>query len=158
MKFADRVDKVKPSFTLEMTSRAAELKHAGHDVINFSAGQPDFNTPDNIISAAKSAMDNGLTKYTSGAGMIELREAICKKVERENKIRISPEQVLVSNGEKQSLYLACQVLFQARDEVIIFSPYWVSFPDFVSVTGATPVFVETLSTNQYEPNFQDLES
>ena len=121
MIFADRVNKVKPSFTLEMTSRAAELKHAGYDVINFSAGQPDFNTPDNIIGAAKSAMDNGLTKYTAGAGMIELREAICKKVERENKINISPKQVLGSNGEKQSLYLACQALFQAGDEVIIFS-------------------------------------
>ena len=156
MKFADRVDKVKPSFTLEMTSRAAELKHAGHDVINFSAGQPDFNTPDNIISAAKSAMDNGLTKYTSGAGMIELREAICKKVERENKIRISPDQVLVSNGEKQSLYLACQVLFQAGDEVIIFSPYWVSFPEFVTLSDATPVLVDTESKNNFEPAINDI--
>ena len=156
MKFADRVDKVKPSFTLEMTSRAAELKHAGHDVINFSAGQPDFNTPDNIISAAKSAMDNGLTKYTSGAGMIELREAICKKVERENKIRISPEQVLVSNGEKQSLYLACQVLFQAGDEVIIFSPYWVSFPEFVTLSDATPVLIDTESKNNFEPEINDI--
>ena len=156
MKFADRVDKVKPSFTLEMTSRAAELKHAGHDVINFSAGQPDFNTPDNIISAAKSAMDNGLTKYTSGAGMIELREAICKKVERENKIRISPEQVLVSNGEKQSLYLACQVLFEAGDEVIIFSPYWVSFPEFVTLSDATPVLINTESKNNFEPVINDI--
>jgi len=156
MKFADRVDKVKPSFTLEMTSRAAELKHNGHDVINFSAGQPDFNTPDNIISAAKSAMDNGLTKYTSGAGMIELREAICKKVERENKIRISPDQVLVSNGEKQSLYLACQVLFQAGDEVIIFSPYWVSFPEFVTLSDATPVLIDTESKNNFEPAINDI--
>ena len=156
MKFADRVDKVKPSFTLEMTSRAAELKHAGHDVINFSAGQPDFNTPDNIISAAKSAMDNGLTKYTSGAGMIDLREAICKKVERENKISISPEQVLVSNGEKQSLYLACQVLFQAGDEVIIFSPYWVSFPEFVTLSDATPVLIDTESKNNFEPAINDI--
>jgi aspartate aminotransferase len=156
MIFADRVNKVKPSFTLEMTSRAAELKHAGYDVINFSAGQPDFNTPDNIIAAAKSAMDNGLTKYTAGAGMIELREAICKKVERENKINISPKQVLVSNGEKQSLYLACQALFQAGDEVIIFSPYWVSFPEFVTLSDAKPVLVDTESKNNFEPNIEDI--
>ena len=122
MKFADRVNKVKPSFTLEMTSRAAELKHEGHDIINLSAGQPDFNTPKNIIDAAKTGMDNGHTKYTAGSGMIELRNAICDKVKRENEINILPEQVLVSNGEKQSLYLACQALFQDGDEVIIFKP------------------------------------
>ena len=157
MKLADRVNKVKPSFTLEMTSRAAELKYAGHDVISFSAGQPDFNTPDNIISAAKSAMDNGLTKYTAGSGMIELRDAVCQKVKRENKIDILPEQVLVSNGEKQSLYLACQALFQEGDEVIIFSPYWVSFPEFVTLSGAKPILINTESKNNFEPNLEDLQ-
>ena len=156
MKLADRVNKVKPSFTLEMTSRAAELTYAGHDVINFSAGQPDFNTPDNIISAAKSAMDNGLTKYTAGSGMIELRDAVCQKVKRENKIDILPEQVLVSNGEKQSLYLACQALFQHGDEVIIFSPYWVSFPEFVTLSDATPILINTESKNNFEPNIEDI--
>ena len=156
MKLADRVNKVKPSFTLEMTSRAAELKYAGHDVINFSAGQPDFNTPDNIISAAKSAMDNGLTKYTAGSGMIELRDAVCQKVKRENKIDILPEQVLVSNGEKQSLYLACQALFQHGDEVIIFSPYWVSFPEFVTLSDATPILINTESKNNFEPSIEDI--
>ena len=156
MKFADRVNKVKPSFTLEMTSRAAELKYAGHDVINFSAGQPDFNTPENIINAAKTAMDEGLTKYTAGSGMIELRDAICKKVKRENKINITPEQVLVSNGEKQSLYLACQTLFQAGDHVMIFSPYWVSFPEFVTLSDATPVLIDTKSKNNFEPEIEDI--
>jgi len=156
MKFADRVNKVKPSFTLEMTSRAAELKYAGHDVINFSAGQPDFNTPENIINAAKTAMDEGLTKYTAGSGMIELRDAICKKVKRENKINIKPEQVLVSNGEKQSLYLACQALFQTGDQVMIFSPYWVSFPEFVTLSDATPVLIDTKSKNNFEPEIKDI--
>ena len=156
MKFADRVNKVKPSFTLEMTSRAAELKYAGHDVINFSAGQPDFNTPENIINAAKTAMDEGLTKYTAGSGMIELRDAICKKVKRENKINITPEQVLVSNGEKQSLYLACQALFQTGDQVMIFSPYWVSFPEFVTLSDATPVLIDTKSKNNFEPEIKDV--
>ena len=156
MKFADRVHKVKPSFTLEMTSRAAELKHAGHDVISFSAGQPDFNTPDNIINAAKVAMDDGYTKYTAGSGMIELRNAVCEKVKRENNINISPEEVLVSNGEKQSLYLACQALFQTGDEVIIFKPYWVSFPEFVTLSDATPILIDTNPSNNFEPDISDI--
>ncbi len=156
MKFADRVHKVKPSFTLEMTSRAAELKHAGHDVISFSAGQPDFNTPENIIDAAKVAMDDGYTKYTAGSGMIELRNAVCEKVKRENDINISPEEVLVSNGEKQSLYLACQALFQTGDEVIIFKPYWVSFPEFVTLSDATPILIDTDHSNNFEPDISDI--
>ena len=156
MKFADRVHKVKPSFTLEMTSRAAELKHAGHDVISFSAGQPDFNTPDNIINAAKVAMDDGYTKYTAGSGMIELRNAVCEKVKRENNINISPKEVLVSNGEKQSLYLACQALFQTGDEVIIFKPYWVSFPEFVTLSDATPILIDTDPSNNFEPDISDI--
>ena len=156
MKFADRVHKVKPSFTLEMTSRAAELKHAGHDVISFSAGQPDFNTPENIIEAAKVAMDDGYTKYTAGSGMIELRNAVCEKVKRENNINISPEEVLVSNGEKQSLYLACQALFQTGDEVIIFKPYWVSFPEFVTLSDATPILIDTDPSNNFEPDISDI--
>ena len=156
MKFADRVHKVKPSFTLEMTSRAAELKHAGHDVISFSAGQPDVNTPENIIEAAKVAMDDGYTKYTAGSGMIELRNAVCEKVKRENNINISPEEVLVSNGEKQSLYLACQALFQTGDEVIIFKPYWVSFPEFVTLSDATPILIDTDHSNNFEPDISDI--
>ena len=156
MKFADRVHKVKPSFTLEMTSRAAELKHAGHDVISFSAGQPDFNTPENIIDAAKVAMDDGYTKYTAGSGMIELRNAVCEKVKRENNINISPKEVLVSNGEKQSLYLACQALFQTGDEVIIFKPYWVSFPEFVTLSDATPILIDTDPINNFEPDISDI--
>jgi len=158
LNFSDRVKRVKPSFTLEMTSRAAELRAKGVDVINFSVGEPDFNTPDHIIRAGKEAMDNGFTKYTAGSGMIELREAICEKLERDNELYYDPNQVLVSNGEKQSLFTACQVLFQQGDEVIIFSPYWVSFPDFVSVTGAKPIFVNTDPLHQFEPVLDDLKA
>lgn len=155
--FSDRVHRVKPSFTLEMTSRAAELRAQGVDVINFSAGQPDFNTPENIRNAAKAAMDNGQTKYTAGAGTIELREAVCKKVKRENELVISPDQVLISNGEKQSLYLICQALFQGGDEVLIFSPYWVSFPEFVTLSDATPVLIDTDAKRNFEPTIQDIQ-
>ncbi|MFL3028460.1 MAG: pyridoxal phosphate-dependent aminotransferase [Candidatus Neomarinimicrobiota bacterium] len=154
--FSDRVTRVKPSFTLEMTSRAADLRSKGVDVINLSVGEPDFNTPEHIIQAGKEAMDNGFTKYTSGPGMIELRKAICKKLLIENGLTFTPDQVLVSNGEKQSLYTACQALFDRGDEVIIFSPYWVSFPEFVRLADAEPIIVSTEANNQFEPNFNEL--
>ena len=156
--FAERVQRVKPSFTLEMTSRAEELRAQGIDVMNFSAGQPDFNTPENIRDAAKAALDRGQTKYTAGSGTIELREAVCTKLKRENQLDIFPDQVLISNGEKQSLYLVCQSLFEKGDEVLIFKPYWVSFPEFVTLADATPVIVETDAKQNFEPNMEDLKS
>lgn len=156
--FADRVHRVKPSFTLEMTSRAADLRAQGVDVINFGVGQPDFNTPENIRQAAKIAMDDGETKYTAGSGTIELRQAVCTKLKRENQLDVSPDQVLISNGEKQSLYLVCQTLFQSGDEVLIFKPYWVSFPEFVTLSDATPVLVNTVPNRNFEPDVEDLKS
>ena len=155
---ANRVEQIKPSFTLDMVTRAAELKAQGIDVINFSAGQPDFNTPDNIIKVAKQAMDRGDTKYTAGAGTLELRDAVCTKVKRENNLIISPDRVLISNGEKQSLSLACQALFQKGDEVIIFKPYWVSFPEFVTLADATPVFVDTNRNKNFEPDENEIKT
>jgi len=155
---ANRVQQIKPSFTLDMVTRAAELKAQGIDVINFSAGQPDFNTPDNIIKVAKQAMDRGETKYTAGAGTLELREAVCTKVKRENNLIIPPDRVLISNGEKQSLSLACQALFQKGDEVIIFKPYWVSFPEFVTLADATPVFVNTNRNKNFEPDENEIKT
>ena len=155
---AKRVEQIKPSFTLEMVSRAADLKSKGIDLINFSAGQPDFNTPNNIIEAAKKAMDIGKTKYTAGSGTLDLRNAICLKIKRENKIDISPSNILVSNGEKQSLSLACQALFQLGDQVLIFKPYCVSFPEFVCLADAKPVFIDTKSNNNFEPDQVEIES
>ena len=134
-KLSDRVHRVKPSFTLQMATIAAEMRAEGLDVINFSVGEPDFNTPKHIINAGKLAMDQGYAKYTAGPGMIEFREAICEKLDRENGITYKKEDILVSNGEKQSLYTACQALFgTGGDEVIILSPYWVSFPEFVRLS------------------------
>ena len=155
---ANRVKQIKPSFTLDMVTRASELKNQGEDVINFSAGQPDFNTPENIRNAAKKAMDRGDTKYTSGSGTIELREAVCQKVKRENKLTISPDSVLISNGEKQSFSLVCQTLFQQKDEVVIFKPYWVSFPEFVALADAKPLFINTNPQKNFEPDIVDIES
>ncbi len=156
-KLANRVNKIKPSFTLEMATVAAEMKSNGVDLVNFSVGEPDFNTPSHIINAGKIAMDKGLTKYTAGPGMIEFREAICDKLEKENGLRYSIKNILVSNGEKQSLYTACQVLFDKGDEVLVCKPYWVSFPEFVRLADAKPVFVNTIPENNFEIDFKHLE-
>ncbi len=158
MSVANRVKNIKPSFTLQMVTKAAEMRSKGIDVINFSVGEPDFNTPKHIREAAKDALDQGYTKYTSGPGMIEFREAICTKLKRENGISYKPSDILVSNGEKQSLFTACQAIFNPGDSVIIFSPYWVSFPEFVKMADAKPILVDTLPDNNFEPDFSDLKS
>ena len=158
MSLANRVKNIKPSFTLQMATKAAEMRSKGIDVINFSVGEPDFNTPKHIRDSAKDALDRGYTKYTAGPGMIEFREAICTKLERENGIYYKPSDILVSNGEKQSLFTACQALFNPGDSVIIFSPYWVSFPEFVKMADAKPILVDTLPDNNFEPDFSDLKS
>ncbi|MFQ6613641.1 MAG: pyridoxal phosphate-dependent aminotransferase [Fidelibacterota bacterium] len=156
LRFASRVSKIQPSLTLEMASRATELREQGEDVINFSVGEPDFNTPRHIREAGKAAIDQGYTKYTAGPGMLELRQAICAKLQRDNGLSFSPDQILVSNGEKQSLYTACLALFQAGDEVLVFRPYWVSYPEFVRLADAEPVFVDTVPERQFEPDWEDL--
>lgn len=155
---SSRINRIQPSATLEMTAKAADLKRQGRPVFNLSVGEPDFSTPKNIQQAGIFAIKNGHTKYTPGSGTHNLKKAIIKKFKRDNNLTYNLNQIVVSCGGKHSLYNACQALFQKNDEVIIFSPYWVSFPDFVSVTGAKPVFVKTDSTKQFEPNFDDLES
>jgi aspartate aminotransferase len=156
--FSSLVKKIKPSFTLQMTSRAAELRAQGEDVINFGVGEPDFNTPNHIIEAGKDAMTQGYTKYTPGSGMLELKVAIQKKLYSLTKLEYLPENIIVSNGGKQSLSVVCQTLFDKGDKVIIFSPYWVSFPEFITIAGAEPLFVNTIPEKQFEPDFEDLNS
>jgi aspartate aminotransferase len=155
---ADRIERISPSATLAMTAKAAELRAAGKNVINLSVGEPDFETPENIKIAGKKAIDSGNTRYTPGGGTAELKIAASKKMMRDNNLNYDPSEILISCGGKHSLYNACQALFQSGDEVIIFSPFWVSFPDFVSITGARPVFVKTNPQNQYEPIWNDLEN
>ncbi len=156
IKLSKLVDKIKPSFTLQMTARAAELKAQGIDVINFGVGEPDFNTPPHIIEAGQKAIADGYTKYTPGSGMLELKQAIKDKVDKMTGLSYNVSQIIVSNGGKQSLSVACQALFDKGDKVIVFSPYWVSFPEFVTLSGATPVLVDTLPLKQFEPDFDDL--
>jgi len=155
---AERIGRITPSATLAMTAKAAELRAAGKPVINLSVGEPDFPTPKNIRLAGQRAIEEGHTRYTPGGGTMELKKAVVEKLSRDNNLHYDTSQILISCGGKHSLYNACQALFQTGDEVIIFSPYWVSFPDFVSVTGAKPVFVNTDPLHQFEPVLDDLKA
>jgi len=154
----ERIGRITPSATLAMTAKAAELRAIGKPVINLSVGEPDFPTPKNIRLAGQRAIEEGHTRYTPGGGTMELKKAVVEKLSRDNNLHYDTSQILISCGGKHSLYNACQALFQTGDEVIIFSPYWVSFPDFVSVTGAKPVFVNTDPLHQFEPVLDDLKA
>ena len=144
---ADTLARVKPSPTIAISTKAAELKAAGKDVIALSAGEPDFDTPDNIKIAAKAAIDAGKTKYTAPDGIPELKKAICAKFKRENGLDYKPSQVSVGTGGKQVLFNALIATLNPGDEVIIPAPYWVSYPDMVLLGGGTPVPVEaTMAT------------
>jgi aspartate aminotransferase len=145
---SDTLARVKPSPTIAVTTKAAELKAAGRDVIGLGAGEPDFDTPDNIKAAAKRAIDAGKTKYTAVDGIPELKVAICNKFLRENGLTYTPQQVTVGTGGKQILYNALMATCNPGDEVIIPAPYWVSYPDMVYLAGGTPVpVVAGIETN-----------
>lgn len=143
IKLSDRVQRIKPSPTLAVTARAAEMKSAGYDVIGLAAGEPDFDTPAHIKDAAKQALDEGFTKYAPVGGMPGLRSAIIDKFQRENGLTFEPSQILVSCGAKQSLYNLTQAVLDEGDEVIIPAPYWVSYPAMASLAGAESVILET---------------
>ncbi len=134
--------RVKPSPTIAVSTMAAELKAAGRDVIGLGAGEPDFDTPDNIKEAGKRAIDCGKTKYTAPDGIPELKQAICAKLKRDNGLEYTPAQVSVGTGGKQTLYNALVATLNADDEVLIPAPYWVSYPDMVLLAGGTPVTIE----------------
>ncbi|NCM96791.1 MAG: aminotransferase class I/II-fold pyridoxal phosphate-dependent enzyme, partial [Rhodobacterales bacterium] len=133
--------RVKPSPTIAVTTKANEMKASGRDVIGLGAGEPDFDTPQNIKDAAKRAIDAGRTKYTAVDGIPELKAAICAKFARENGLRYTPAQVSVGTGGKQILFNALLATLNPGDEVIIPAPYWVSYPDMVLLAGGTPVAV-----------------
>ncbi len=152
MKFARRLHAIKPSPTLAMTARAKALAAAGEDVVGFAAGEPDFDTPEHIKAAAVRALADGFTKYTATAGTPELRAAICEKLRADNGLSYAPEQVVVANGAKQCLYNLFQALLDEGDEVIIFNPAWVSYPEMVALAGGTPVFVPTREEDGWVPD------
>jgi len=155
---AQRLSRIKPSPTNVLTGKVAELKAAGRDIIGLGAGEPDFDTPDNIKEAAKRAIDAGETKYTPIPGTLALRQAICDKLKRDNSLDYAPEQVIVSCGGKQVIYNAFMATLDPGDEVIIPAPYWVSYPDMVLLAEGTPVFVEGVEANGFKITPQDLDA
>jgi aspartate aminotransferase len=152
------LDRVKPSPTIAVTTKAQELKAAGRDVIGLGAGEPDFDTPQNIKDAGVAAISDGKTKYTAVDGIPELKAAICAKFKRDNDLTYTPAQVTVGTGGKQVLYNTFMATLNAGDEVIIPAPYWVSYPDMVLLGGGEPVFVEGAMDQGYKISAADLEA
>ncbi len=155
--FSKKIEALSPSITIAISTLARELKASGKDVISFSAGEPDFDTPKKIKEAAIEAINNGETKYTAVAGTPELLNAIKDKLARENNLNYETNQILVSNGAKQSLFNITQALLEEGDEVIIPAPYWVTYPELVKFAGATPVIVDTCERNSFKLTVKELE-
>lgn len=157
MDLANRVKTLTPSKTLAITAKAKELRQNGHDVIGLGAGEPDFNTPDYIIKAAENAMHKGLTKYTPSGGIIELKEAIVEKFRKDNKLNYAVDQIIVTAGAKHALFNLFQVLINPGDEVIVPSPYWVSYPEQIKLAGGVPVIVNATEENDFKLTPKQLE-
>ena len=147
---SNRVNAVKPSPTLAITARAAQMRAAGHDIIGLGAGEPDFDTPDFIKHAAIEAINKGFTKYTAVDGIAPLKKAIIDKFKKDNGLDYNPKQILVSCGGKQSSFNLTQALLNAGDEVIIPAPYWVSYPDMVLLADGVPVIIETTQAQNFK--------
>jgi aspartate aminotransferase len=158
LRLSDRVLSIKPSPTLAVTNRAAELKAAGKDIIGLGAGEPDFDTPEHIKAAAIKAIENGFTKYTAVDGTPGLKKAIIAKFKRDNGLDYQPNQILVSCGGKQSFFNLALAFLNKGDEVIIPAPYWVSYPDMVLMADATPVCVECPQSQNYKITPAQLEA
>lgn len=155
---ADQLGRIKPSPTIAASTKAAELRAAGRDVIGLGAGEPDFDTPDNIKEAAIKAIWDGQTKYTAVDGTVELKKAICAKFKRDNGLDYEPGQITVNNGGKHTIYNAFVATLNPGDEVIIPAPYWVSYPDMALLAGGEPVFVEATIANGFKLQPEQLEA
>jgi aspartate aminotransferase len=158
MLLSQRAQSISESLTLSIDAKAKKMKAEGYDVIGFGAGEPDFSTPDFIIQAAKEALDKGFTKYTPSSGTLELRQAVCRKLERDNNLIYTPEEIIVSNGAKHSLYNIFQAILNPGDEVIIPQPYWLSYPEMVKLADGVSVFVNTKEENCFKIQIEDLEN
>nr|MDQ3624746.1 aminotransferase class I/II-fold pyridoxal phosphate-dependent enzyme [Verrucomicrobiota bacterium] len=150
MDLAQRATILTPSLTLSIDSKAKAMKSEGIDVCGFGAGEPDFDTPDHIKAAALAAIETGFTKYTPSSGIPELRQAISDKFQADNNVAYKPGQIIVSNGAKHSCYNVVLAACQPGDEVIIPTPYWLSYPEMVRMAGAEPVFVRTREENEWK--------
>ena len=155
---ASRMSAIAPSLTLAISAKAKAMKQAGESVVSFSVGEPDFNTPQNIIDAAKAALDNGQTKYTPSSGLLPLRKAICDKFLKDNGLEYEPSQIIVSNGAKHSIFNACYALLDEGDEVIIPEPYWLTYPEVVKVCGGVPKYLTCKKENKYKFSAEELKA
>lgn len=158
MKISQKAQNIPASMTLEITAKVKKLKSEGKSIIGFTAGEPDFNTPDYIIDSCKEALDKGVTKYTPVAGMEELRKAICEKFLVDNGLKYEPSQIIVSDGAKASLFHAVYALVEEGDEVIIPSPFWFTYEEQVKICGGKPVVVKTKKENGYKLTAEELEN
>ncbi|MBI4115967.1 MAG: aminotransferase class I/II-fold pyridoxal phosphate-dependent enzyme, partial [Candidatus Omnitrophica bacterium] len=152
-----RITQVAPSLTLSITAKAKALKAQGIDVISLGAGEPDFDTPEFIKEAAIEALRKGATKYTPAEGTLELRNAIALKLKRDQELTFNPDQIVVSCGAKHSIFNLFQVLLNEGDEVIIPSPYWLSYPEMVTLAGGKSVFIETKDEQEFKISPKQLE-
>lgn len=158
IQFSRRIELVKPSATLAISDKAKKMKQQGLDVVSFGAGEPDFDTPAFIKDAAIQALQKGMTKYSPSSGIAELKKEIISKFDRDNGLKYTADQIIVSNGAKHSLFNAFQVLLNEGDEVLIPSPFWLSYPEMVRLSGGQPVFLETKESNRFKASAKDIES
>ncbi|NLB19615.1 MAG: pyridoxal phosphate-dependent aminotransferase [Clostridium sp.] len=152
MNYSKKAATLQPSITLSITAKAKALKKEGYDVIGFGAGEPDFNTPKNIIEACKKALDEGKTKYVPASGLPELKEAVVRKFKRDNNLNYGLDQVIISTGGKQCLNNAFMAMLNPGDEVLLAAPYWVSYPDLITLADGVSVMVKTEEENDFKLN------
>lgn len=148
--------RIAPSITLEITAKAKAMKDSGIDVISFGAGEPDFNTPENIQQEGIRAIKEGLTRYTPASGIVELKKAVCEKFKIDNGLEYKPSNIIISSGAKHSIHNALMAILNPGDEVIFAVPYWVSYPELVSLADGVPVCIETKEENDFKFNVEDL--
>jgi len=156
MEISKRAQGIAPSLTLEITAKAKSMKAAGKDVVSFGAGEPDFNTPDYIVAAAKEALDKGITRYTAASGTPEVKKAVCEALKADG-MDYEPSQIVVSNGAKHCLTNAFLCTVNEGDEVIIPAPFWLTYPELVKLAGGIPVILKAKKENGYKITVKDLE-
>jgi aspartate aminotransferase len=154
---ANRVSSLTPSATLAITAKTRELREEGYDVIGLGAGEPDFNTPHNILEQAKKAMEQGYTKYTPSGGLLSLKKAVSAKFERDQNLHYDASEIIICTGAKHALYTLFQAVLNEGDEVLIPTPYWVSYPEQVKLAGGAPVFVKTYEENEFKITISSLQ-
>ena len=158
IKISEKVKAIAPSLTLAISARAKEMKAAGADVINFGVGEPDFNTPEHIVQAAKCALDKGYTKYVAASGLPELKKAVAKKLKADNSLEYDPSQIIISNGAKHSIFNAVFACIDEGDEVLIPKPYWLTYPEIVKSCGGVPVYVMATYRHGYKVTASQIEN